>query len=736
MSKKKNLVIIESPAKARSLRGYLGDSYEIVASNGHVRDLPKNYLGVDETDGFKPTYTILPEKRKTVARLKKTAKGYSRIFLAADPDREGEAICWHLSQILERKDVVFSRLRFNAITKDTILRSIKKPSSIDMQLVDAQQARRVMDRLVGYKVSSWLQRIMGKGKSAGRVQSVALRMIQEREDIISSFVPVEYWLIDAKFIQGDISFNASLCRIDDKPAGKPGKNPCCEDEAEHIIERMKERGINWEILKVISREKSVTPPPPFITSTLQQTASNRLSFSPSRTMSIAQQLYEGISFGSTERRGLITYMRTDSVRMSPESLKSCREYLAEKYGSDALPAKARRYRSGKGSQDAHEAIRPVDISLTPEKLESILTASQFLLYRLIFRRFAATQLNDAKISNTTVTISGAGLEFTAIGEILLNRGFSIIDPTFIKTKNQLPKLSKGKISLESFDKEQKFTSPPPRFSEARLVAEMKKVGIGRPSTYVSTIKTLRIRKYVEKDGKILKPTELGTTTIRLLVRMFPHIFKVDFTARMEELLDSVAKGTETYPGALKQLSLPLESSLQMAMKNTESFRNELQEETGETCPECGASIVIRWGRYGKFKACTSFPKCRYSRPLEEDNSSEYEGRKCPECGSSLLLKTGRYGKYLSCSNHPKCKHTEPVPTGVPCPSVGCSGELVEKRSRRGRLFYACNRYPECKYAVWNRPLDRTCPRCGFPILIDKSKKKGIWCPECRKKIVT
>ncbi|MCK4807352.1 MAG: type I DNA topoisomerase, partial [Candidatus Aegiribacteria sp.] len=599
-----------------------------------------------------------------------------------------------------------------------------------------QQARRVMDRLVGYKISSWLQRIMGKGKSAGRVQSVALRMIQEREDIIDSFEPVEYWLIHADFTQGDSSFTASLSRIDEKSSGKPGKHPSCEDEAERIIERMKETGINWEILKVISREKSISPPPPFITSTLQQTASNKLSFSPSRTMSIAQQLYEGISFGSSERRGLITYMRTDSVRMSPESLKSCREYLAEKYGSNALPAKARRYRSSKGSQDAHEAIRPVDIRITPEKLVSVLTPSQLSLYRLIFNRFAATQLNDAKISNTTVTVSGAGLEFSAIGEILVKRGFSMIDPAFIKTKNQLPELKKGKVLLESFDKEQKFTSPPPRFSEARLVAEMKKVGIGRPSTYVSTIKTLRKREYVEKDGKVLRPTELGTTTIRLLVRMFPHIFKVDFTARMEELLDSVAKGTETYPGALKQLSLPLESSLQMAMKNTESFRNDLQEETGETCPECGAPIVIRWGRYGKFRACTSFPKCRYSQPVEEDSSSEYEGRKCPECGGSLLLKTGRYGKYLSCSNHPKCKHTEPVPTGVPCPGEGCSGELVEKMSRKGRLFYACNRYPECEYAVWNRPLDKTCPRCGFPILVEKNKKKGIWCPSCRKKVVT
>jgi DNA topoisomerase I len=733
MDKKKNLVIIESPAKARSLRGYLGKDYEIVASNGHVRDLPKNYLGVDEKNDFKASYTILPEKRKTVSMLKKTAANYNKIFLAADPDREGEAICWHLSQILERKGVVFSRLRFNAVTKDAVLKSVRNPSTIDMQLVDAQQARRIMDRLVGYKVSSWLQRIMGKGKSAGRVQSVALRMIQEREDIIAAFVPVEYWLIDPLFRQNDISFTASLDRVDGKPSGKPGKSPASKEEADRIIERMNESAINWEISRITSKNKSISPPPPFITSTLQQAASNRLSFSPSRTMSIAQQLYEGIAFGSSETRGLITYMRTDSVRMSPDSLKSCREYLSETYGSEVLSPGIRRYRSSKGSQDAHEAVRPVDIRLTPEKLVSVLTPAQLSLYRLIWNRFAATQIKDAEIRNTTVIVSGGGLDFKAVGETLLLSGFSMIDPAFIKLKNQLPDLSEGSVLIESVQKEQKFTAPPPRFSEARLVAEMKKVGIGRPSTYVSTIKTLRSRDYVKMDGKVLKPTELGTTSIRLLVKMFPHIFQVDFTARMEDLLDSVAKGDETRSDALKQLSLPLESSLKNAMSNTETFRNEMQEETGEACPECGSPLVVRWGRYGKFKACTAFPKCRFSKPLEEDESAEYSGRKCPKCDSILLVKNGRFGKYLSCSNKSECKHTEPLPTGVHCPKEGCDGELVEKRSRKGRVFYGCNRYPECDYAVWSRPLKRTCPRCGFPILVEK--KKGIWCPSCRKNIV-
>jgi len=734
MAKKKNLVIIESPAKASSLRSYLGDNFEVIASYGHVRDLPRNYLGVDEKDDFKPTYTILPEKRKSVTQLKKKAEGFSRIYLAADPDREGEAICWHLSRILEKEGVQFSRLRFNAITKETVLKSIQKPSTIDMQLVDAQQARRVMDRLVGYKISSWLQRIMGKGKSAGRVQSVALRMIQERENAINSFRPVEYWLINSEFKQGETLFTAGLHKIDGKLSGKPGKYPGRKEEAEDLLERIKPNRIDWMISHVTSRKKSVKPPPPFITSTLQQTASTRLSFTPSRTMTLAQKLYEGISLGASGRTGLITYMRTDSVRMSPESIKSCREYLTEMYGSEKLSEKVRRYRSSKSSQDAHEAIRPVDIRLTPQKLEKVLTAPQLSLYRLIWNRFAATQLIDATIMNTTVTVSsGDGLEFRADGEVLIDPGFSILDHAYVKTGKQLPVLHKGKVSLESSVLEQKFTSPPPRFSEARLVAEMKKVGIGRPSTYVSTIQTLKKREYVEKEGKVLRPTELGTTSVGILIKMFPHLFQVDFTARMEDLLDSVAKGSETYLSVLKQLSLPLESSLENAHRSTDKFRNELQEDTGEACPECGSPLVIRWGRYGKFKACTAFPKCRYSRPLEENDSAEYSDRKCPDCGRALIVKKGRYGRYLSCTGHPGCKHTQPVPTGVSCPEEECSGELVEKRTGKGRIFYACNRFPECKYAVWNKPVNKTCPRCGFPILIEK--KKGIWCPRCRKNIV-
>ncbi len=732
MKNNKNLVIIESPAKARSLQSYLGDRYEIIASYGHVRDLPRHYIGVDEKNNFKPTYTILPDKRKIVAQLKKKASGFSRIYLAADPDREGEAICWHLSQILEEDGRVFKRLRFNAVTKDTVLKALNNPSVIDMNLVDAQQARRVMDRLVGYKISSYLQKIIGRGKSAGRVQTVVLRIIQQREDEISSFVPVEHWLIEAEFHQKNKIIRASLETVDGKRVDKPGKAPRSSEEASSIFRRLTEYAGEWNLSGIQKKVRTVKPPPPFITSTLQQAASTRLSYSPSKTMTIAQQLYEGISLGNQERSGLITYMRTDSVRISPESIKECREYISDIYGSNAVSKSPNRYRSSKGSQDAHEAIRPVNIKLTPSSVSKVLSSSQLALYSLIWNRFVSTQMKDAEIEKTTYTITGADLGFKCTGDRLLSQGYSIIDPAFIRIEKELPEMKKGSVIFDSATREQKFTSPLPRFSEARLVAEMKKQGIGRPSTYVSTIKTLKNRKYVEKEGNLLKPTELGTTTERLLVRMFPHIFEIGFTASMEDLLDSIANGDESYVDVLKTMNLPLVSSLEKAMATISDVISDLQETTEETCPECGSPLVVRWGKYGKFKACTAFPKCKFSKPLEEHSAVIFEGRSCSVCGGKLLLNTGRYGRYLRCEKYPDCDYTEPVPAGVSCPIPDCGGELVEKRSRKGRVFYSCSSYPECKYAIWNKPLNRICPRCGFTIL--EERKKGIWCPSCKKRI--
>ena len=732
MKNKKNLVIIESPAKARSLKSYLGEGYEIIASYGHVRDLPRNYIGVDEKKNFKPTYTILPDKRKIVAQLKMKASGISRIYLAADPDREGEAICWHLSQILEEDGRVFKRLRFNAITKDTVLKALKNPSVIDMQLVDAQQARRVMDRLVGYKISSYLQKIIGRGKSAGRVQTVVLRIIQQREDEITSFVPVEHWLIEAEFHQNDNTIKAMLFTVDGKRVDKPGKAPRSSDEALAVLNRITDHAGDWILSGIKKKIRSVKPPPPFITSTLQQSASTRLSYSPSKTMTIAQQLYEGIALEHKERSGLITYMRTDSVRISPESIKECREYISREYGSNTLSESPNRYRSSKGSQDAHEAIRPVSMKLTPSTISTVLTSPQLALYTLIWNRFLGTQMKAAEIEKTTFTVTGADLEFKCTGDHLLLRGYSVIDSAFIRIEKELPEMKKGSINFKSATREQKFTSPPPRFSEARLVAEMKKQGIGRPSTYVSTIKTLKNRKDVEKDWGVLKPTDLGTTTERLLIRMFPHIFEIGFTASMENLLDSIANGDESYVDVLNKMNLPLVSSLEKAMATVSDVRSDLQEATEEVCPECGSPLIVRWGKYGKFKACTAFPKCKFSKPVKENSAVIFEGRSCSVCGGKLLLNTGRYGRYLRCEKYPDCDHSEPVPIGVSCPKQDCGGELVEKRSRTGRVFFSCSRYPECKYAIWNKPLNRICPRCGFPIL--EERKKGIWCPNCKKRI--
>jgi DNA topoisomerase-1 len=728
--KQKKLVIIESPAKAKSLRSYLGDEYHVAASYGHVRDLPETYLAVDIEDGFRPTYTILAEKRKTVQKLKGLADEYSTIYLAADPDREGEAICWHLSQILDGSGRTFRRLMFNAITRDTVLKALKSPSGIDMNLVDAQQARRVMDRLVGYQVSSWLGRVMGRGRSAGRVQTVVLRMIQEREDEIEAFTPVNYWVVEAVFSRDGEQVSTSLWKVDGIPVDTPARAPHSADEGEALLSRALAVGDGWTVSGISEKERAVKPPPPFITSTLQQAASSRLNHSPSNTMRLAQQLYEGVALEGGEHRGLITYMRTDSVRISPEALDECRAYITARYGSGMLSGSPRRFRSGKGSQDAHEAIRPVSVHLTPEMAGAYLTGQQADLYRLIWNRFVVTQASDATVSRSSVTVTGDGMEFSCTGERLLVPGFTAIDPSALRLEKPLPELTIGPAALVSAESVHHATTPPARYSEAKLVAEMKKEGIGRPSTYVTTIETLKGRKYVERDGKILKPTELGTGTVRLLVKTFPHIFEIGFTASMEDLLDSVADGRSSYGEVLQKLNLPLASSLVSAMQSTESVRKELQEDTGKVCPRCGSPLVARWGRFGRFLACSAFPKCKYSSPLEDESRVVFQ-RPCPLCGGELLVKTGRYGRYLGCTKE-GCSFTGPVPTGVRCPEVDCGGELVEKRSKKGRTFFSCSRYPDCKYVMWSEPVAQECPRCGFPIL--EKRKKGVWCPRCRKKI--
>jgi DNA topoisomerase-1 len=727
----KKLVIIESPAKARSLRGYLGSEYKVIASNGHVRDLPRKRLAVSDDGEYRPTYTVLPEKRGKVRKLKTAAKGYGKIYLAADPDREGEAICWHLSELLAGRGKVFKRLRFNAITRETVTAAVRSPQPLDMDLVNAQQARRVMDRLVGYKVSPYLWRTVGKGLSAGRVQTVALRLVREREDRIEAFEPQEYWLIHADFGSGESAFTATLHRRRGRRTDTVKSAPSGSGEAERLKAEAEEVEA-WRISSVDRKIRSRRPGPPFITSTMQQAAAGALRFSPSRTMRLAQSLYEGVELEKGEMTGLITYMRTDSVRISPSALESCRGLVEKLYGPDALSGKPRRFRSSKGAQDAHEAIRPTDPARTPKSLKGWLDPAQLKLYELIWKRFVATQMAEAKLARTTVTVSGGELEFRCRGERMVSPGFAEVDPSQVRLDKPLPELSEGPVEMRSLSAEQRFTKPPSRFSEAKLVAEMKKLGIGRPSTYVSIISTLKKRKYVIREKGKLVPTELGTTTVRLLIELFPHIFETDFTARMEELLDEIARGRKGYVEVLDRLSRPLRSSLKTAMDNLGRVKRSLSQETDEECPKCGAPLKIRWGKYGRFYACTAFPKCRYTRPLEEDQESADVDRRCPDCGGKLMVRTGRYGRFLGCENAPDCRHTEPLPTGVDCPRGGCDGELVERRTRKGRRFYSCNRYPDCDYAVWNPPLDERCPRCGFPLL--EKRSRGIYCPNCRKKI--
>lgn len=725
----RKLVIIESPAKARSLRAYLGPEYEIFASMGHVRDLPQKRLGVAVDEGFRPLYTILPDKRKTITDLKRIAAEFDTILLAADPDREGEAICWHLSEILARKGATFRRLRFNAVTKDAVLAAIAHPSSIDMDLVDAQQARRVMDRLVGYRISPYLWRVISSGLSAGRVQTVSLRLVQEREDEVLRFVPVEYWSVTGSFASGGTAFRASLSRIDGQRVDGEKNAPSSERETGAILPEI--RRAAWQVAEVRRSESVRKPGPPYITSSLQQAASSQLGFSPSRTMSLAQELYEGMDLEGKGPAGLITYMRTDSVRVEPEAIAACREYIAGNLGQGALSPSPRRYRSAGGSQDAHEAIRPTDVARTPESISGSVPEAHLRLYRLIWRRFVASQCADALAEKTDVAVAGGRFEFSCSGEVLVSPGFLSVDPSQASVSAALPAgIEQGPATIVDVSAEQHFTKPPPRFSEASLVAEMKKKGIGRPSTYVSILDTLKKRGYVKLAERKLTPTELGTATVRLLLELFPHIFDTGFTAGMEQLLDSVADGSTSYEEAVKRLEVPLEASLTQAVANLDKVRDSLSRETTERCPECGSPLRLRLGRYGRFLSCTGYPSCRYSR---QEGGAKYEGdRKCPACGSGLVLRSGRFGQYLSCEKAPACKHTEPVPTGVLCPVEGCGGEMIQKTTRKGRTFYSCNRYPKCDFAMWNRPVPGTCPKCGFPVL--EEGKKGLQCPRCRKKI--
>ncbi len=721
----KSLVIVESKAKAKTINKILGRGFTVKASIGHVRDLPKK-LGIDTENGFKPTYVTIRGKGKVLKELREAAKNSDMVYLASDFDREGEAIAWHIAELLKLPADKMRRVVFNEITKRAILSAMEHPGEIDMNKVDAQQARRVLDRLVGYEVSPVLWKTIYYGLSAGRVQSVALRLICEREAEIEAFVPEEYWTIDAIFItEGGDEVEGRLERIDGK------KVRITEGEQAHgIVERL--AGKEFRVASLKQRTRKVNPFPPFITSTLQRAAANKLRFTSKRTMTVAQQLYEGLSIGG-ENVGLITYMRTDSTRMAGEAVAEAREHITSAFGKDYRAEKPRHYRSKKGAQDAHEAIRPTSVARTPESLKAHLTTDQFRLYQLIWRRFLATQMAQAVYENTTLMIEADGHGFKATGSVVAFPGWTAAYSSVRTDINELPALQEGEIlDARSIDANQRFTKPPARYSEATLIKELESNGIGRPSTYATIVDTLKKRKYASLDKRLFAPTELGRTVWNLLEQVFSDLFNVDFTAQMESDLDRVESGEDAWADIVGEFYGPFKSRLDDIEGRIADLKESLVKQTEVPCEKCGLMMVEKWGRNGRFLACSGYPKCKFSRPVAGEEPEEFDV-KCEECGAPMLLKHGRFGQFLGCSNYPECKSTMPLPTGVSCPQEKCDGVLVQRRSKRGRTFYGCTRYPECSYAIWDKPVPVTCPSCQAGFMVEKNTKsrgKELVCLEC------
>lgn len=742
----KKLVIVESPAKTKTLKKFLGEEFLVEASLGHVKDLPEKNLGVDIENDFTPDYKIIKGKQKILTRLKSEAKKAKMVYLAPDPDREGEAIAWHIATEIEKVNPQIYRASFNEITKEAVLTGIKEAGEIDMNKVNAQQARRILDRLVGYKTSPILWKTLYRGLSAGRVQSVALRMICEREKQIEDFVPQEYWSITA-ILETDKkeSFSAKLVKID----GKDFEIATQKDE-EGIISDVKDK--KFVVANVTKEERNRFPSPPYITSTLQQDAARRLYFSSQKTMKIAQELYEGVELGEKGSVGLITYMRTDSPRIAEIAKKAAKDFIEINFGSDYIPSKPREYKSRKSAQEAHEAIRPTYIDYTPDQVKKYLSKDQSKLYQLIWNRFMASQMAEAIFQVTTVEISAGGGStfggeaekylFRATSSELLFDGFLRIYQD-IKEENgeeeeefKLPALKeKDLLHLLELVPKQHFTKPPPRFSEASLIKELEENGIGRPSTYAQIVTTIKQRKYVESDKKRLFPTELGKTVNEILVKNFPNIFETKFTANMEEELDKIEEGEEKWIKVLNDFYVPFQSTLDKVENEKGKIKQMTQQATEEICEKCGSPMIIKWSRNGRFLSCSAYPRCKNAKPLEaNENEKVLTDQRCELCGAPMMVKIGRYGKFLSCSKYPECKFTRPFPIGVNCPEEGCNGYLVERKSKRGKIFYGCSNYPKCKFASWDKPVNEACPNCGAKFLVEKvNKSKGEYlkCIKCK-----
>ena len=790
----KNLVIVESPAKAKTIGKYLGKQYLVKASLGHIKDLPKKNLSVDVDNDFKPVYEVIEGKRKLIAELKAAAKGMDAIYLAADPDREGEAICSHLQEELEdrKQGTKIYRVMFNEITKNAIHKAFETPLAVNAQLVDAQQTRRILDRLVGYKISPLLWDKVRRGLSAGRVQTVALRLIVDREKEIRAFEKREYWTIDAHLgAKKPPQLTAHLAKKNDVNVEIPN-----QAAADAIVKALE--GVDYIVKSVATREKKRNPVPPFITSTLQQESARKLRFSVKRTMILAQKLYEGMELGKDEGAvGLISYMRTDSTRVSNDALDEVREFVTGRYGEQYRPEKPNFYKSKKGAQDAHEAIRPTSAMRTPEDVAQYLAEDELKLYRLIWMRFVASQMTPAVFDQTTIDIDapgkdGAAYLFRATGSVPKFDGFLRVyeegkdqkDEEDEELKHKLPLVTEGEtLKFRLLEPEQHFTEPPPRFTEATLVKELEADGIGRPSTYASILSTIQEREYVRKEGGKFFPTELGMVVTDLLLESFADLFDVTYTARMEADLDSIEEGKIDWRMSLSDFYERFQKDLAHAERNMTDIKR-MERPTEFLCEKCGKPMVIKWGKHGSFIACTGYPDCTNTREVEQEGVTEQDeaeycencGRPmvlkkgrfgqflacqgypeckttkqlgqaqkpqdvpldedCPQCGGKMVKKFGRFGEFVACGNYPKCKFVKQKTVGVKCPNC-TEGDVVERRSKRGKTFFGCSRYPECDFVAWGKPIAEKCPECGGGYLMEKFLKAGAFaqCPnaECKFK---
>jgi len=746
----KNLVIVESPAKAKTIQKYLGNDYEVLASYGHVRDLPPRKGSVNPDKGFAMTYSPIEKNARHIESIAKALKGASTLLLATDPDREGEAISWHIYELMKErkllKDKTVHRIFFNEITKSAIQEAINNPRDISLDMVDAQQARRALDYLVGFNLSPLLWKKIRRGLSAGRVQSPALRLIVEREEEIERFISQEYWRIIANCEHTKTAFSARLTHYQQEKLQQFTIQGT--DQAHQIKDALLKQAQGILLVEQVEKkQRKRKPAPPFITSTLQQEGSRKLGFTARKTMMVAQQLYEGIDIG-TGTVGLISYMRTDSVNLSGEAITEIREFITQRYGADNCPKEPRLYKTkSKNAQEAHEAIRPTSVKRTPEMVQSALTADQIKLYTLIWKRSVACQMADALVDTVAVDLScGPDNMFRANGSTIAFPGFlsvyeeSLDDSSDDENSGLLPGLKAGdKVTLHDLAANQHFTEPPPRYSEASLVKALEEYDIGRPSTYAAIIHTLQQREYVIVDKKRFVPTDVGRIVNRFLTGHFTRYVDYKFTAQLEDTLDAIARGEKEWVPVLEEFWKPFIQKIHEIDEQVQR-KDVTTEILEDKCPKCEKPLSIRLGKRGRFIGCTGYPECDFTQDLnaqdgEKSEPEVVEGRNCSDCGGVLHIKTGRYGKFIGCSNYPQCKHMEPLEkpadTGVDCPKCN-NAKILKRKSRKGKIFFSCGNYPKCDYALWNEPIDKPCPQCAWPVLtVKETKTKGrqIICPK-------